>query len=87
MFAVIENSCIFTFRYNERIKKTNKKTTIMTNLLGTLSQELQNKLADFKVGIIYIECNEVNIRSEYDMDYSYYEAIERELSSHGWEIN
>ena len=59
----------------------------MTNLLTTLSQELQNKLADFKVSIIYIECNEVNVRSEYDMDYSYYQAIEIELSSHGWEIN
>ena len=59
----------------------------MTNLLSTLSQELQTKLADFKVSIVFIECGDVNVRSEYDMDFSYYSAIERELSDNGHEIN
>jgi hypothetical protein len=64
-----------------------KKLMIMTNLLSTLSQELQTKLADFKVSIVFIECGDVNVRSEYDMDFSYYTAIERELSENGHAIN
>jgi hypothetical protein len=59
----------------------------MTNLLSTLSQELQTKLADFKVSIVFIECGDVNVRSIYDMDFSYYTAIERELSENGHAIN
>jgi hypothetical protein len=64
-----------------------KKLMIMTNLLSTLSQELQTKLADFKVSIVFIECGDVNVRSDYDMDFSYYTAIERELSENGHAIN
>ena len=64
-----------------------QKIKIMTNLLSTLSQELQTKLADFKVSIVFIECGDVNVRSEYDMDFSYYTAIERELSDNGHAIN
>ena len=64
-----------------------KKLMIMTNLLSTLSQELQTKLADFKVSIVFIECGDVNVRSIYDMDFSYYTAIERELSENGHAIN
>jgi hypothetical protein len=64
-----------------------QKIKIMTNLLITLSQELQTKLADFKVSIVFIECGDVNVRSEYDMDFSYYTAIERELSDNGHAIN
>jgi HKD family nuclease len=59
----------------------------MRNLLSTLSQELQTKLADFKVSIVFIECGDVNVRSEYDMDFSYYNAIEKELSDSGHAIN
>lgn len=55
----------------------------MKNLLNTLSQELQNKLADFKVGCIFIEFEEVNVRSEYDLDPSYLMAIEKELLENG----
>lgn len=60
---------------------------IMTNLLSTLSQELQTKLADFKVSMVFIECGDVNVKSDYDMDFSYYTAIERELSENGHAIN
>jgi hypothetical protein len=63
------------------------KIKIMTNLLSTLSQELQTKLSDFKVSMVFIECGDVNVRSEYDMDFSYYTAIERELSENGHTIN
>ena len=69
------------------LMKRFKKLMIMTNLLSTLSQELQTKLADFKVSIVFIECGDVNVRSEYDMDFSYYTAIERELSENGHAIN
>lgn len=69
------------------LMKRFKKLMIMTNLLSTLSQELQTKLADFKVSIVFIECGDVNVRSIYDMDFSYYTAIERELSENGHAIN
>lgn len=69
------------------LMKRFKKLMIMTNLLSTLSQELQTKLADFKVSIVFIECGDVNVRSYYDMDFSYYTAIERELSKNGHAIN
>jgi hypothetical protein len=58
----------------------------MLNLLDTLSKELQAKLADFVVSSVTVEYNEVNVRSEYDMDSSYYEAIERELVELGHNI-
>ena len=58
----------------------------MINLLDTLSQDLQNKLADFKVSLIFVEDNELNVRSDYDMDPTYYEAIEAELVIKGFEI-
>lgn len=58
----------------------------MLNLLDTLSKELQAKLADFVVSSVTVEYNEVNVRSEYDMDSSYYEAIERELVALGHNI-
>ena len=69
------------------LMKRIKKLMIMTNLLSTLSQELQTKLADFKVSMVFIECGDVNVRSDYDMDFSYYTAIERELSENGHAIN
>ena len=69
------------------LMKRFKKLMIMTNLLSTLSQELQTKLADFKVSMVFIECGDVNVRSDYDMDFSYYTAIERELSENGHAIN
>jgi len=55
----------------------------MTNLINTLSQTLQNKLADFKVEVVFVEYGEVNVRSYYTMDSSYYEAIEKELKANG----
>lgn len=51
----------------------------MTNLINTLSKELQNKLKDFKVSSVFIVYGEVNTVSEYDLDYSYILAIEKEL--------
>lgn len=53
----------------------------MKNLLNTLSVELQEKLKDFNVISVYIECEEVNVRSEYDLDPSFIEAIEKELTA------
>ena len=55
----------------------------MTNLLTTLSKELQSKLSDYKVSNVFIEHGEVNIFSEYDLDYSFVEAVERELQEQG----
>lgn len=78
---------IFELQYNGNEFKKLQKIKIMTNLLSTLSQELQTKLADFKVSIVFIECGDVNVRSEYDMDFSYYTAIEKELSNNGYAIN
>ncbi len=49
------------------------------NLLNTLSLKLQNELKDFKVISVTIECDEVNVKSEWNLDYSYYEAICEEL--------
>lgn len=56
------------------------------NLLNTLSIELQSKLNDFKVLSVTVEYNEVNTRSEYDMDMSFYTAIENELIALGHNI-
>ena len=59
----------------------------MKNLLNTLSKELQNKLSDFKVSFVGLDdCNELNTRSEYDMDFSFYTAIEDELKLKGFEV-
>jgi len=59
----------------------------MKNLLNTLSQELQNKLSDYKVSFVGLdEYNELNTRSEYDMDLSFYTAIENELKLKGFEV-
>jgi len=55
----------------------------MTNLINNLSQTLQNKLSDFKVEVVFVEYGEVNVRSYYEMDASYYEAIEKELKANG----
>jgi uridine kinase len=59
----------------------------MKNLLNTLSQDLQNKLSDYKVSFICLDdYNELNTVSEYDMDSSYYSAIESELVVKGFEV-
>ncbi len=55
----------------------------MENLINTLSQKLQDQISDFKVDVIFVECGELNVRSYYTMDRSYYEAIEMELRSNG----
>jgi hypothetical protein len=52
----------------------------MKNLLNTLSLELQKELSDFGVSLIFIEYGELNVRSEYPMDYSFKEAIAEELN-------
>ena len=51
----------------------------MTNLLNTLSEKLQSKLSDYKVCNVFIEYGEINVTSEFDFDYSFIEAIEKEL--------
>ena len=51
----------------------------MKNLINTLSEDLQKKLSNFNVYSITIEENEVNVFSEYDLHYSFIEAIENEL--------
>ncbi len=51
----------------------------MTNLLFTLSEKLQKKLSDYLVYYISVDNGEVNVISEYDLDYSFIEAIEKEL--------
>jgi len=51
------------------------------NLLNRLSQGLQNKLSDYKVSNVFVEYGEVNVVSEYDLDYSFIEAIEKEISA------
>jgi len=53
------------------------------NLLNTLSIELQSKLKDFGVSIVMVEYNELNVRSDYDMHNSYYEAVAAELTALG----
>ena len=58
----------------------------MKNLLNTLSTELQAKLNDFKVTNVFVVYNEVNTVSEYDLDYSYINAIENELIALGHNI-
>mgnify|MGYP003655784852 CR=1 FL=1 len=59
----------------------------MENLINKLSEKLQSKLKDYNVSIVFIEFNELNVRSEYDMDISFYEAIESELKKLGYEID
>jgi excinuclease UvrABC helicase subunit UvrB len=56
------------------------------NLLNTLSNELQAKLNDFNVSSVTVEYNEVSTRSEYDLDMSFYTAIENELIALGHNI-
>jgi len=51
----------------------------MTNLITTLSENLQTALKPYGVSLVGIEDGELNVRSEYDMDSSYYEAIKNEL--------
>ena len=58
----------------------------MENLLSKLSEELKNKLKDYNVWTVFVEFNEMNVRSEYDMDISFYQAIEEELISLGYEL-
>ena len=55
----------------------------MTNLINALSQNLQNKIADFKVEVVFVEDGELNVISHYTMDSSYYEAIAQELKANG----
>jgi len=58
----------------------------MENLLSQLSEELQTKLKDYNVWSVFIECEELNVRSEYDMDITFYNAIEREVINLGYFI-
>ena len=59
----------------------------MKNLLNTLSSELIKKLVDYKVSFVGLdEYNELNTRSEYDLNCSYREAIENELKLKGFEV-
>lgn len=58
----------------------------MENLLTTLSTKLQSKLANFLVYSVYIEYNELNVFSEYDLDYSYVTLIQSELMEQGHSI-
>ena len=51
----------------------------MENLLNKLSKELQSKLADYNVSTIFIENDELNVVSEYDLDQSFFVAINDEL--------
>jgi len=51
----------------------------MTNLITKLSVNLQTSLKPYGVSFVGIEEGEFSVRSEYDMDASYYEAIEKEL--------
>jgi len=55
----------------------------MKNLINTLSKNLQSKIADFKVEVVFVEEGELNVRSYYTMDASYYEAIRKELQANG----
>ncbi len=55
----------------------------MTNLINTLSQKLQNQLSDYGVSVVFVECGELNVRSDYSMDMSFYQAIEDELKQNG----
>jgi len=59
----------------------------MENLINKLSEKLQLKLKDYNVSTVFIEFNELNVRSEFDMDISFYEAIESELKKLGYEID
>lgn len=61
--------------------------TKMENLLNTLSLKLQTKLADFGTKQVFIDFNEVNTVSNYELDYSFIEAIEKELIALGHQIN
>ena len=59
------------------------ETNTMKNLINTLSKNLQSKIADFKVEVVFVEEGELNVRSYYTMDASYYEAIRKELQANG----
>ena len=59
----------------------------MENLLNILSLKLQNKLADFGTKQVFIEFGEVNTVSNYELDYSFIQAIEKELIALGHQIN
>jgi hypothetical protein len=59
----------------------------MENLLNTLSLKLQTKLADFGTKKVFIDFNEVNTVSNYELDYSFIEAIKKELIALGHQIN
>jgi 8-oxo-dGTP pyrophosphatase MutT (NUDIX family) len=64
-------------------KKTGRKRlneSEQKDVLGSLSQQLQDKLKDFKVTKVFIENGEVNVVSEYEIDGSYVTAIEKELN-------
>ena len=61
----------------------------MKNLINLLSEELQNQLDDFLVSVIYVDedYNELSVISQYDIDYSYIEAIKNELILKGFKVN
>lgn len=58
----------------------------MKNLLNTLSQELQNKLKDFKVSSVMYVDGDIHTVSKYDLHGSYIDAIKKELSPVNGEI-
>ena len=61
------------------VRSNKQKQNKMKNLINTLSEELQKELSNFNVYSITIEENEVNVFSEYDLHYSFIEAIKNEL--------
>ena len=59
----------------------------MINLLSTLSQELQELMAEYRVSFIGVsDYNELIVKREYDWDYSFFIAIENELRAKGFKI-
>lgn len=56
------------------------------NLLETLNEKLQNQLKDFNTTRVEVEYGELLVVSDYDLDHSFYEAIEAELKGKGFNI-
>ena len=56
------------------------------NLVGTLSEQLNKQLKDFGVCQIWVECGELNVRSNFDLPISYAAAIENELIEKGFDV-
>jgi hypothetical protein len=51
----------------------------MKNLINLLSLELQSKLTDFVISGVYIDAGELLIVSQYEIDESFYKAVQKEL--------